>query len=797
VTRPAVAWRWLVVGAITILGVVLMIRASYTDDALDLLPGKAVNENIRLLQELGLVNRVLVSLNLGPGPMAPGGEGQAKLKKSAAAIAAAMEKSGVFEGVIYKVPENAVMQIFASLQNRLPLLLDKEDLAELKTRLSAEEIDKALRADFMELNSPAGIALKNRIRQDPLGIDNLLVRKLGYLKAPFAVTTNEGCFLSRDGKSCLILAESRLDLTRSVSAFRVQKALDAAFKTGLSPGVQAQVIGTLPHTLANARSIKHDLLFLPLIATILLLILIIASLRSLRAFFVLAVPLAATPVAIGLTGLAFGTVNRIALGFGTVLLGIAVDYGIPLYCALARNPENRHDILHSHRKPFALAYLTTASVFVVLLFSEVPVQRQMAALALFGVTATLVYSWLIVPTIVPQNNRKGIPLQAPAGIPLPSASVRKAAILLWFALLAAGLLTWPKLHYNGDLRALDVPDKAIAASEDSFRRSWEQPGEQAFIVASGKSLDAALDNNTVVFQTLRENNALSFQSLAPILPSRGRQRKNLALWQEFWKHERPGFDIRFHRIADLRGFNGDGFTPFFRFLDTPPSPLDPNELLPADLRPLATALIHRPDKLHGDGNGHFLILTTANTGDDGFKALMDLDSKNKGIQVLANRKWRSRVEFLLRRDISSLCLAAAIVTIMITMISFPSPRAIAASLAPVASALSAMSLYSFISGSALNMMHLLMGIMVIGISVDYGIFVVCASREKVATISRFAISLCAVSTLFGFGVLAFAEHPALQSLGVTVLVGIGGAWPTALLISPIILGNTGAKGEGS
>jgi uncharacterized protein len=80
-----------------------------------------------------------------------------------------------------------------------------------------------------------------------------------------------------------------------------------------------------------------------------------------------------------------------------------------------------------------------------------------------------------------------------------------------------------------------------------------------------------------------------------------------------------------------------------------------------------------------------------------------------------------------------------------------------------------------------------MSIMVIGLSVDYGIFIVCSKLEGHSDISFFAVSICAASSLIGFGVLAFAQHPALHSLGVTVLVGIGAAWPTAMLVSPVIL----------
>ena len=787
-SRFSILWRWLLVMGITVLGIYLTTTITVNDDALDLLPGKAVGGDVRLLEQLGLVNRVIISLTLGPDNDATSWKDPVGLKSSAAAIASAMEESGLFSNIIYKLPENNALQVFASLQAHLPLLLDQRDLAVLQKHLSSSAIEDALHNGFMQLNSPAGIALKKQIQLDPLGISKFLIEKLHYLRAPFTMNMSDGFFLSKNGRSCLIIAESRLDLTKSDSALKVQAKLDAVFKAGLTSGVQAQVIGSLPHTLANARSIKHDLQVLPLVATILLLILLLGTLKSPRALVVFAIPMAVTPAAIGLTALYVGKISGIALGFGVVLLGIAVDYGIPLYLALARDPKRHEQILRNLRKPLGLGYLTTASVFFVLLFSEVPVQRQMATLALIGITLALLFAWLLVPTIVPRTGKISDGSSVTNRIPLPPAPVRNIAMLLWIGLMVAGILTWPKLHYNGDLRALDVPDQSVISAENSFRNSWGQKGEQAFVVASGKSMDEALEKNTLIFTTLLENNAASFQSIAPILPSLDDQKKHLAAWQEFWKNNRPDFDTRFGQIAERVGFSKDAFAPFFQWLDQEPGILAPDKLLPGPLRLLTDTLIHRPEGPLVDRAENFLIMTTVTMDKDILASLLALDQQHQGITLLANQKWRSQVEDLLRRDISFLSLVATLITIVITMLSFPHPRAIAAILAPVASSLAAMSLFSFLTNGELNMMHLLMGILVIGISVDYGIFIVCSRLAKVSTISRAAVSICAISTLFGFGVLGFAEHPALQSLGITVLVGVGVAWPTALLVSPVILG---------
>ena len=52
-----------------------------------------------------------------------------------------------------------------------------------------------------------------------------------------------------------------------------------------------------------------------------------------------------------------------------------------------------------------------------------------------------------------------------------------------------------------------------------------------------------------------------------------------------------------------------------------------------------------------------------------------------------------------------------------------------------------------------------------------------------------AVLLAGLTTLAGFGALVLARHPALHSIGLTVLLGIGAAMPTALLVIPALRRN--------
>ena len=236
-------------------------------------------------------------------------------------------------------------------------------------------------------------------------------------------------------------------------------------------------------------------------------------------------------------------------------------------------------------------------------------------------------------------------------------------------------------------------------------------------------------------------------------------------------------------MAKKKGFSESAFQPFFDWLENVPLLLTYESYLQSSMAPLVQSMVK---ERHSSLPKYYAMTTVALKGES-LEKISRLQDNVPGVTVIANAKWRGAVERALRHDILFLSAAAGLVIVILAVIQFKDPVFVLAVLAPVFSALSAMTIFSYLSTGELNMMHLIMGIMVIGLSVDYGIFTVCACQEKQHRSSAFAVSICAASSLIGFGVLAFAHHPALHALGVTVLAGIGVAWPTALLVSPLIL----------
>lgn len=768
---------------LVLLGTFLALRVEVEENALDLLPGEALRGDLELLQQLGVLNQIFISLETASG--AEEGGARPELLIGARGVGEGLAANPLFREVFYRLPPGYEFGLAGTLQHYLPVLATSADLAEIDARLAPGELAARMQQVFLDLNSPTGLLLARQVQGDPLGFMGLVLQKLANLRGRMRVAVQDGYFVSEDGRHCLLWAESVSPLTGSGPATRVQAALDLILAEALPPGVQARVIGPLPHTLANANTIKKDLARLLPVALVVLALVLLLFLRDWRGLAVVAIPFLAAPPAVAVLAWFFPQPSAMALGFGIVLLGIGVDFAVHLYLG-SRMEGGRRLVPGPLRRSLLLAGSTTISVFVVLLFSQVPAHRQMATLAIAGLTLALFLAWRFIPLLPGRRSTAGggsaFCLHRAEGWP-------KILILAaWLLLLAGGIGGWSRLHYNGDLKTLDVPSQQVREDEEIFLSTWGRQGEQAFVVAVAAAPEAALDLNDRVHARLAAAGLLTgVQSLAPVLPGPLRQSLNQAAWREFWAARLPLLRGDLERAAIAQGFAPGAFQPFLGELGREPGSLSPEILTAGPLQPLLRNLFRRTAG-EGTDKGVYLVSTLVPDNQATAATLASLPAEIPGVRLLSNSRWRQEVDHLLKADIRRLTAAAALMVLLICLVVFRRPRTILAVLAPVLSAQAAMALYAGMTTGELNLMHLLMGIMVIGLSVDYGIFVVGCGRVDQDDHTFLAVTLCALSTLSGFGVLALAEHPALHALGVTVLVGIGAAWPTALLVSPVLAG---------
>jgi len=96
-------------------------------------------------------------------------------------------------------------------------------------------------------------------------------------------------------------------------------------------------------------------------------------------------------------------------------------------------------------------------------------------------------------------------------------------------------------------------------------------------------------------------------------------------------------------------------------------------------------------------------------------------------------------------------------------------------LAPTALASMATLALLGMAGQNLQLFHVLALMLLLGVGVDYGIFLHEHPSRRDA-IAWLAVGLSALSTLLSFGLLSLSKTPALQAFGLTMLIGTITVW---------------------
>ncbi|WP_321389629.1 MMPL family transporter [uncultured Desulfuromusa sp.] len=663
----------------------------------------------------------------------------------------------------------------------LPVLADAEDLQAIATRLSPDAIDRSLAADLAQLLQPQGMILKETIRRDPLQLEKLVQQKLRYLNPIPEVRLKNGHFLSRDGHSSLILADTPISITDAVGSQALLDAFAAACRQ-LPEGIRANLISGHPYTLANAHTIQKDMKLVLLVSGAGILLLFFLFLRSLQALFVYLLPLFSMAMALVVTGTWFEPISGITVGFGAVLLGITIDFGLHVYFALryGRCQQGREQLLRAVSRPVLFGALTTLAAFAVLLSSALPGQRQLAVFAMAGIVTALLLALLFLPHFIGQNREQGASsvLQLRRHVYDRIPALRIVVLLLWLGIVGFAAVQAQHLKINAELRQLSYLPKKLQQAEQMLGETWGNMRNRALVFASADDLEGALQRNEQVWQHLKERGLLDdVVSLAPLLPSQQTQQRHLQAWKVFWQERQATTRDLLQLSGEKYGFSGNAFDPFWERLAGPELVADPELLDHWGLGRVMDSLLLKNDE-------GYRLLTLIPDQQEMITRLGSEFSTLPGITLVSQRRFSQQLSHEIGVDFSRFISFAGVAVLALLVLLFRRLPEVFLALLPVLTGLLVMFGGMGLLGLEMNLFNVVASILIIGLGVDYGIFMVCHGQQEEHLASSRAILISGLTTLVGFGALVLARHPALHSIGLTVLLGISAAVPTAVLVIP-------------
>lgn len=737
--------------------------------------GSRVAADFRLLQQAPFARKLVITLRAET-------EGNAEVLVAAADELAAALDPGLFLQVVTGPDSRLQAGLVPLILEALPSLLNEADMETLARDLQGEGVALRLQESYRHLLAPEGWGMKGLIRRDPLSLYTRGLAKLRFLNMIPEARLVADHFVTADGKNALLVAETAISITDSAGARALKQGFEAAVAKTVPPGIKAGLLSGHLYTLANAEAIQGDLWRIIGCSTLALAALFLCFLRSFRAVFVFLVPVAVLCFASTAVGLFYSSVSAVTIGFGGVLLGISVDFGLHVYFALRRGGARPGVILGEVARPVLFGGLTTMAAFAVLLFSDLPGQRQLAVFSIAGLSAALLLSLLVLPHLIPPGPQAvtSLPSRRKRGV-----SNRRCSLILggWALVMVLSLWQALGLQFNGDLRRMSLTPPELLTAEHDLRSTWGDFRGQAMLWAEGEDLQQALQVNDRLFALLSQRGTgLQPVSLAPLLPAEEVQQANRRRWQAFWQGEegRTALD-RLGREARTLGFSDAAFEPFFQALAADPRALTLDDFEKAGLGTMVESLVSRED-------GKVRVLTLVPDSPE----IADLlkTEPELPVRLVSQGQFRQQISEAIGRDFFRFILSASVVVLVLLGILFRHPGKILAAATPVVTGLLVMFGITGALGWEFNLFNIVASVLVIGLGVDYGIFMVCKVTEGLDRATGQAVLVSGLTTLAGFGALVLARHPALHSIGVTVLLGIGAAIPAALLVVPAFFPGT-------
>lgn len=758
--------------SVVVIGALALAFTDIHEDIQFMIPDRdvAVGEEFSLLQDSPFAKKVVINLR--------GGTDLGQLMAAADALAGSM-KTPYFTRVTTGPGNLFGAEFFSWILSSIPSLLADDNLVNLSAKIMPDQIRERMKAIYQELITPEGWMKKELFRNDPLNLSALILEQLRFANLLSGMRIENQHFVSQDRKNVLIIAETPINGTDSRGSAALMAQLDGLIQASVPRPMEAFVMAAHRYTATNADAVKQDV-FVVMCTSFLGIVVIVAFfLFSWAGVFVLFVPVLALSIA-GITGLFYDHFSAITIGFGSVLLGVSIDFAVHVYFALPDDARKKAAVLDEVTPPIVFGALTTVACFVVLLFSPLPGLRQVSSFSIVGICAALLISMITFPHVIDVSSRKGV-FQKQAWKTDPGKSGR-TIVLFWACLILLCIWKAQGVLFDGDMRSLNLTTPELKADEAYFQQTWGGGGT-AMLFAEGPDLDRALEVNDHLFDQLTSRlPADKIVSISPLLPSASKQRERQTAWRDFWSAERIfRLNALMEQEGEDAGFSRDAFAPFFDGIGRQSSLITADILKSRGLGDMIDGMIIRK-------KGIVRVLTLVPDTAEVY-GLYESDLKNiQGVRFVSQTRFGDHLSHIMGKDLFWMILGAAILNFALVYLLYRNVTNSLLAMVPGITGTFVVIGFMGWRGIPLNIFHILSAILIVGLAVDYGIFIVCKLTGGYSHEAEKAVLVSGLTTMAGFGALVLARHPAMHAIGVAVMLGVGAAIPATLFVIPPLFG---------
>ncbi len=718
-----------------------------------------------------------------------------ELVNKAAKLSDKLSKSGLFTKVGIGDDANNFPELMAHVNNNLPALLSASELEQkIQPLLTPDKIREAMAQNRRDMEQLEGIGRSAIIAKDPLGFSGVILRRMSALLPAGKVQFYRGQLISEDGRHALIIAGIKGSGTDTSTAAKIENLLDdcrreLAGTTGDGHPYILSSAGAYRAALDNETIARRDVQMAVTFTTLgIALLLMFVFPRPLIGLLALLPSAVGAMAALFVCSFLFKSMSMLAVGFGGAIMAFTVDLGIA-YLLFLDQPHTTYGERVAREVWTAefLAVLTTVGSFLLLLVSNFRILAEIGVFAALGVTFALLFVHSVFPKIFP-----AMPPAAKHSNPLLFNAVKKIAAAANWKLIAAVvfaliMLFFAKPVFNVDMNAMNSMSKETINADKKMQSVWGNFSGKCYALLEAPDISQLQKRNEQLMNLLE--NDVRQEKLAPVFlpsvlfPSQDTARSNFAAWRAFWSKERQAALKRdLSAAASENGFAPTAFEPFWRIIhqDAPGTFEIPEkyfEMLGIARGPKGFTQL----SLFAAGKNYHAETLHDRVSQSGLARIFDGDLFNR------------RLSDVLKNLFLEIAVIISIGLALVTFLYFLDWRLTLAVLAPIVFALIATLGTLKIIGQPLDIPGIMLWVVIMGMGDDYAVYYICHYQrnfdERLPAMHtiKLAIFLAAFTTLIGFGVLAFAKHALLRSIGVVSFLGISYSLLGVFFILPVLM----------
>jgi predicted exporter len=686
--------------------------------------------------------------------------------------------------LLYRIDDDLIRSGMTFLFDHAPAFVDTTLYPRIEGLLTKEAIERQMAASYDLIVSPSGMAFREMVRHDPVGLHTLFTGDGAAMTEGFGGNFHllYNHFFTPDSTVALAFLSpdfNAFDSKAGTYLVDLMEAEIAAFKVQY-PDVEILFHGAPVQSVFNSRQIKKDLaltLGVSLLATCLLIG--ICFRRRSTLLLLLCPVIYGTAFSLSCIYLFKGGMSLLAVAIGAIVLGVALSYCLHLLTH-RKYVSDPVKILREQAVPLVLCCLTTVGAFAGLMFTRSELLRDFGLFASLALAGTTLFCLLFLPHFFRPERR-----QRPTGrtfaridrinaFPLDRQKILIVAITL---LCIICICASRRVTFDTDLKNIGYNEPDVMRSMKLLAEKTTPGNMSLYYAVSSRELDSALiacRQMATMFDSLRTEGLLTgYSGVASLLIPEREQRMRIRRWHGFWTPERIAETrTRVNDAARRHGFKPETFDPFF-------------ESLAADDEPVS--LYHSgpiPDGLMSNlveyMDSTYLVFTSAAMPAERMKAVNDAVASHPHWLVIDPFYYTSDMVRILNDDFNTTLGVSSVFVFIILLLAFRKfSRAIIAFI-PMGLSWYVVLGVMGLTGHSFNLINIVISTFIFGVGVDYSIFVMDGlvagaqrNDSRLLSYHKTAIFFSAVVLMVSIAPLIFASHPAIQSVGFATLVGMG------------------------